>query len=174
MSDALPPIERRRLVAHTDARGSLRETWRRSSQPIDVRQALVTMSQPGALRGMHYHLRQSDLCFVAAGSVFMALLDLRTDALTKDEFWLDASESVLIPAGVAHGYATRDGATMCYLLSHEVDGSDEFGFRYDDPDAAIDWPISEPILSARDRDAGALSDAVSAVRRHLDRIARAR
>ena len=162
----IPGVERRPLVPRTDARGTLRELWRQSSQPIDLRQVLVTSSTAGALRGMHYHLRQSDLCYVTAGTVFMALLDLRSDPLVKDEFSLAESESVLIPPGVAHGYATTKGATVCYLLTEEVDGSDEFGFRYDDPGAAIGWPVSTPILSERDRDAGTLAAAVSAVRVH--------
>jgi dTDP-4-dehydrorhamnose 3,5-epimerase len=167
MDEVIRGVERRTLVPHSDARGTLRELWRRSSQPLEIRQVLVTSSNRGALRGMHYHLRQTDLCFVAVGRVFMALLDLRTEWLPKQELWLDASESLLIPAGVAHGYATTDGATVCYLLTEEVDGSDEFGFRFDDPEAAIHWPISEPTLSARDRDAGTLADAAAAVRGHF-------
>jgi dTDP-4-dehydrorhamnose 3,5-epimerase len=116
---------------------------------------------------MHYHLRQSDLCFVPAGSVFMALVDLRIDPPTKEEFWLGQAESVLIPPAVAHGYATVEGATVCYLLSEEVDASDEFGFRFDDADAAIGWPIAAPTLSTRDRDAGTLTAAAAHVREHL-------
>ena len=30
------------------------------------------------------------------------------------------------------------------------DGQDEFGIAWNDPDLAIDWGISEPIISARD------------------------
>jgi dTDP-4-dehydrorhamnose 3,5-epimerase len=121
---------------------------------------------------MHYHLRQADLCFVAAGRIFMALLDLRGDPAVKDEMWLDGSESILIPPGVAHGYATPEGATVCYLLTEEVDGSDEFGFRWDDPHAGIRWPISAPTLSARDRESRSLADAVAAARAHFARAGR--
>jgi dTDP-4-dehydrorhamnose 3,5-epimerase len=166
-NSVIPGVEKRTLVPHSDARGTLRETWRRSSQPIDVRQVLVTSSNPGALRGMHFHLRQADLCFVAVGRIFMALVDLRSDELFKDELWLDGADSILIPPGVAHGYATTDGATLCYLLTEEVDGSDEFGFRFDDPSAAIRWPVSAPTLSTRDRKAGSLAEAVAAVRARL-------
>jgi dTDP-4-dehydrorhamnose 3,5-epimerase len=163
----IPGIERRALVPHNDVRGTLRELWRRSSQPIDVRQVLVTTSTAGALRGMHYHLRQSDLCYVTSGIVFMALVDLRADPPTTEEMQLGDSESIFIPPGVAHGYATEKGATVCYLLTEEVDGSDEFGFRYDDGDAAISWPVTAPKLSDRDRNAGTLIAAAAAVRAHL-------
>ena len=163
----IPGVERRALIPHTDARGTLRELWRRSVQPIEVRQVLVTSSSPGALRGMHYHLRQADLCYVAPGRVFMALIDLRSDPPVTEEFWLDGSASLLIPPGVAHGYATEDGATVSYLLTEEVDGSDELGFRFDDPDAAIHWPIERPTVSARDLNAGTFAAAVAAVRAHF-------
>jgi dTDP-4-dehydrorhamnose 3,5-epimerase len=162
----IPGVELRPLVPHSDVRGTLREIWRRSSQPIELRQVLVTTSTAGTLRGMHYHLRQSDLCYVASGSVFMALVDLRTDPPVTEEMRLGDCESIFIPAGVAHGYATEKGATVCYLLTEEVDGSDEFGFRYDDRDAAISWPVAAPKLSDRDREAGTLVAAVAAVRVH--------
>jgi len=167
----IPGVERRALAPHSDARGTLREMWRRSSQPIEVRQVLVTSSTAGALRGMHYHLRQSDLCYVASGNIFMALVDLRSDPPLKEELELGDSESILIPPGVAHGYTTEEGAIVCYLLTEEVDGSDEFGFRYDDRDAAIRWPVAAPRLSERDRDAGTLSAAAAAVRARLGRHA---
>jgi dTDP-4-dehydrorhamnose 3,5-epimerase len=120
---------------------------------------------------MHYHLRQSDLCHVVSGTLFMALVDLRTDPPVKEELWLDNSESIFIPPGVAHGYTTENGAIVCYLLTDEIDGSDEFGFRYDDRDAAIRWPVASPRLSDRDRDAGTLAAAASAVRARLGRHA---
>jgi dTDP-4-dehydrorhamnose 3,5-epimerase len=167
-------VVRRELEPHSDARGTLRELWRRSEQPLEVRQALVTSSAPGSLRGMHYHIRQADLCYVPLGSVFMALVDLRSEPLRKEELWLGQDESILIPPGVGHGYATLDGATVCYLLTEEVDGSDEFGFRYDDPAAAIKWPLSSPILSIRDRDAGTLAAAVADVRARMDQPDRSR
>ena len=162
----IPGVERRALIPHNDVRGTLREIWRRSSQPFEVRQVLVTTSTAGALRGMHYHLRQSDLCYVTSGAIFMALVDLRADPPITEEMRLGDSESIFIPPGVAHGYATEKGATVCYLLTLEVDGADEFGFRYDDPDAAISWPVASPKLSDRDRDAGTLVAAVAAVRAH--------
>jgi len=159
----IPGVERRRLEPHPDDRGSLRELWRSSTQPLSFRQALVTTSKAGALRGMHYHLRQTDLCYVSRGRVYLALVDLRADPV-KDEFRLDESESVLIPAGVAHGYVAEVDATMCYLLTEEIDGSDEFGFRWDDPKAGIHWPIAAPILSTRDRGAPDFASALAAVR----------
>jgi len=160
----IPGVEHHALEAHSDERGTLRELWRASVRPLRIRQVLVTSSAPRALRGMHYHLRQSDLCYVSAGAVFMALVDLRRPDHRSGALWLGQGESVLIPPGVAHGYTTEQGATVMYLLTEEVDGSDEFGFRFDDPAAAIQWPVDDPRLSARDREAGAMARAVAHVR----------
>jgi len=160
-------VERRTLEPHTDERGTLREVWRGSRQPFAVRQVLATTSNAGALRGMHYHLRQADLCYVPVGRVFMALVDLRAGPHAKEELRLSDGESVLIPAGVAHGYVAEVDATVCYLLSAEVDGSDEFGFRFDDPAVGIRWPVAKPILSARDRAAGTFAAAVEDVRARM-------
>jgi dTDP-4-dehydrorhamnose 3,5-epimerase len=160
-------VERRTLEPHTDERGTLREVWRGSRQPFEVRQVLATTSRAGALRGMHYHLRQADLCYVPVGRVFMALVDLRAEPYAREELRLSDGESVLIPAGVAHGYVAEVDATVCYLLSAEVDGSDEFGFRFDDPGLGIHWPVARPILSARDRDAGTFAAAVQHIRARL-------
>jgi dTDP-4-dehydrorhamnose 3,5-epimerase len=163
----IPGVERRALEPHTDPRGTLRELWRRSVQGLELRQALVTTSGPSALRGMHYHLRQADLCHFSAGRAYMALVDLRAEVPHAEQFWLATDESLFIPPGVAHGYATVDGATLIYLLTTEIDGSDEFGFRYDDAGAGIRWPVADPILSARDQGAGTLAAAAAHVRSHL-------
>jgi dTDP-4-dehydrorhamnose 3,5-epimerase len=133
-------------------------------QPVDVRQVVVTASAPNALRGMHYHLRQSDLLYVTSGRAFVALLDLREHAAAPETFWLGNDETLLIPPGVAHGYATVESATMAYLLTKEADGTDEHGFRYDDAAAAIPWPVARPLLSSRDQNAGTLDRAIAHVR----------
>lgn len=162
----IPGVEVRRLTPHSDPRGTLREVWRSSQQPIAVRQVLVTQSKAGALRGMHYHLKQADVCYVTAGRAFMALVDLR-GPFEKMELRLGPDESVLVPPMVAHGYLAEADTTMCYLLSEEVDGSDEFGFRFDDPEAKIAWPKRDPVLSARDQGAGTMAAARAAVRERM-------
>ncbi len=53
---------------------------------------------------------------------------------------------------------------MLYLLSEEADGSDELGFRFDDPEVGIAWPVTSPTLSERDRNARSVRAAIAAVR----------
>ncbi len=173
----LPGVLRRRLTLHPDDRGSFMELWRASwTEGLDPgsgdpgpRQANLSRSAPGVLRGLHLHRRQADLWLVADGSPIVALVDLRAaiagsgpavpllvEAAPGDAFWL--------PAGVAHGFAARDPLTLIYLVTNEYDGSDELGFRWDDPDAGVPWPDRDPILSPRDAAAPSLAALLAELR----------
>ncbi len=56
-----------------------------------------------------------------------------------------------IPPGFAHGFCVMSETALfsykCTEFYHpECDG----GFRWDDPEIGIDWPVTEPILSEKD------------------------
>jgi dTDP-4-dehydrorhamnose 3,5-epimerase-like enzyme len=79
---------------------------------------------------------------------------------------LDADHRIAIPAGVAHGFLALEPLTLLYLVTNEYDGTDEHGFAWDDPVAAVPWPKAPgtpdgaPILSERDRANPALAALV--------------
>ncbi len=82
---------------------------------------------------------------------------------------LEADQSVVIPAGVAHGFLALEALEMLYLVTNEYDGADELGFAWDDPSAAVPWPremlvTDGPILSERDRANANLIDLVARLR----------
>ncbi len=66
----------------------------------------------------------------------------------------------MIPPGVAHGFLAIDPVSLLYLVTNEYDGTDEHGFAWDDPLAALEWPTDSPILSVRDSSAPSLEEAV--------------
>ncbi|MGO4777439.1 dTDP-4-dehydrorhamnose 3,5-epimerase family protein, partial [Lysobacter sp. 2RAB21] len=69
----------------------------------------------------------------------------------KRHFW--------IPEGFAHGFAVlSEKAVFTYLCTQTYDAQADAGLRWDDPDLAIDWPISEPTLSAKDQATPLLKD----------------
>jgi len=173
-----------------DSRGSFREIWREdgfgridpaqagAAPGSEVRfvQANLSASAGGVLRGLHLHQRQLDHWFVASGRAFVALVDVRpmlrgeadrplieTRELGADE-WLD------IPIGVAHGFLAIEPLELIYLVTNEYDGSDELGFAWDDPLAAVPWPAvaaspdGQPILSERDRSNPSLAELVGRLR----------
>jgi dTDP-4-dehydrorhamnose 3,5-epimerase len=199
MSDAaastLPGVRYGRLVRHGDSRGAFRELWRVSSfatldpgdtgptadvaagRPPRFVQANLSDSAVGVLRGLHFHRRQLDYWTIAAGRAFVALVDVRPmiaggPAPIVETRVLEADEWVVIPTGVAHGFLALEPLAMLYLVTNEFDGSDELGFAWDDPLAAVPWPAAgdlptpdgRPILSDRDRTNPSLRDLVRTLR----------
>ena len=168
----LPGVLRRTVAFHPDERGSFGELWRNewtASIGEPMLQANLSRSAARVLRGLHYHRRQADLWIVADGHPFIALVDVRpavegtgkavaqtVDAAPGDAFYL--------PSGVAHGFYARDPITLIYLVTSEYDGSDELGFAWDDPDVAVPWPDSSPVLSQRDATAPPLLDLIGRLR----------
>lgn len=168
------PIEgavRRRLISHVDERGAFSELWRTSwTAPLAARafvQSNLSISRPGVLRGMHFHLRQADYWIVVGGRASVGLVDLRDS--TRVPSWrpqtalleLERGEALYIPELVAHGFYAIEELSLLYLVTGEFDGSDEHGFAWDDPLAGLRWPARSPILSARDRANPPLSAAVA-------------
>ena len=164
------------IARFEDPRGSFRELWREGafgaidpaqagaplgSEPRFVQANLSTSAQ-GVLRGLHLHQHQLDHWVVAAGRAFVVLVDVRPmlrgeDRPVVETRELVADEWVDIPIGVAHGFLALEPLQLIYFVTNEYDGSDELGFAWDDPLAAVAWPPVQgtpdghPILSDRDR-----------------------
>jgi dTDP-4-dehydrorhamnose 3,5-epimerase len=175
-----------RIRRHGDSRGAFREVWRASWYPTlgpeliglpdgAFVQANVSTSSTGVLRGLHFHRRQLDHWVVLDGRALVALVDIRPMLSGGDRpivgvHRLEADEWVSIPTGVAHGFLAEEPLTLLYLVTNEFDGSDELGFAWDDPDAAVPWPRVEatvdghPILSDRDRSNPSLRELVARLR----------
>lgn len=186
----LPGVRFGAIARHGDSRGAFRELWRASSFPTlestdtgapagsETRfvQANLSTSARGVLRGLHYHRRQLDYWIVAGGRAFVALVDVRplsTEVSGRplvETRELVADDWVVIPTGVAHGFLALDNLELMYLVTNEYDGSDELGFAWDDPSAAVPWPPvagtpdGRPILSDRDRSNPSLVDLVASLR----------
>jgi len=167
------------LARHVDPRGSFRELWRASDYDADQRfvQANLSSSSAGVLRGLHLHRRQLDRWVVASGRAFVALVDVRpmleperpADVPLVETRLLAADDWVDIPTGVAHGFLAVDPLELIYLVTNEYDGSDEHGFAWDDPLAAVPWPATEgaggrPVLSDRDQTNPTLAELVATLR----------
>jgi dTDP-4-dehydrorhamnose 3,5-epimerase len=182
----LPGVTIDRLTRHADPRGSLREVWRASwyagldpglaGRPdAAFVQANASVSAVGVLRGLHLHRRQLDHWVLLEGRAVVALVDVRPmldggDRPLVETHDLGADHRLAIPAGVAHGFLAVEPLTLLYLVTNEYDGSDELGFAWDDPIAAVPWPVvagrpdGAPILSDRDRANPSLTELVARLR----------
>jgi dTDP-4-dehydrorhamnose 3,5-epimerase len=159
---ALAGVLRRSLQPIADSRGSFTELWRASlTAGLDDApfvQANLSRSRAGVLRGMHFHRRQSDLWLLIEGRALAATVDLRPlfdvrtgDSLASQIIELTPGSALFIPRLVAHGFWAVEDTTLEYLVTAEYDGTDEYGFAWNDPLAAVNWPDGHPILSERDQ-----------------------
>lgn len=163
------------IAMNEDVRGSLGELWRRSQTKTlgiaDFAQSNLSRSAAGVLRGLHFHQRQTDLWIVLDGQAHVCLVDVRESLAggsappraTSEVY--SPGDAVLIPEGVAHGFWALTAVSLLYFVTKEYDGSDEFGFAWDDPEVATSWPSDDPILSERDSAAPSLRDAIAAAQR---------
>jgi dTDP-4-dehydrorhamnose 3,5-epimerase len=51
-------------------------------------------------------------------------------------------------------------ADVAYKLTSLYDPATEAGIAWDDPDVGVEWPLHEPLLSERDKQAPRLSEVV--------------
>ena len=65
---------------------------------------------------------------------------------------------ILVPAGCANGHLVMsETAIFSYKQSEYYTGAEnQFTVRWDDPKLNIAWPIDNPILSSRDKNAKSL------------------
>ncbi|MCA1065830.1 dTDP-4-dehydrorhamnose 3,5-epimerase [Rossellomorea sp. AcN35-11] len=116
--------------------------------------------EKGVIRGLHYQLNpkaQTKLVRVASGSVYDVMVDLRHDSDTFGQ-WIgvllsdENHRQVLVPRGIAHGFCTLvPGTTVLYKVDEYYDPSLDRGIMWNDPHLNIDWPVTSPILSGKDR-----------------------
>ena len=123
-------------------------------------------SKKGVLRGLHFQWDppMGKLMRVTSGSAFLVAVDIRKGAPTLGQ-WCGVEASaenkrqVWAPAGFARGFCVlSDFAEVQYKCTGVYNSKAESGIRWDDPQIGIRWPVSDPVLSEKDRDAQALSD----------------
>ncbi|WP_141618125.1 dTDP-4-dehydrorhamnose 3,5-epimerase [Myxococcus sp. AB036A] len=124
-------------------------------------------SAKGTLRGLHFQEPQAQgkLVQVLAGAVYDVAVDVRRGSRTFGQ-WVAAELSsdnrrqLWIPPGFAHGFCVvSDSADFHYKCTALYAPETERSVVWNDPDLAIPWPVSEPLLSPKDAQAPRLRDA---------------
>jgi dTDP-4-dehydrorhamnose 3,5-epimerase len=149
-------IERFPLTRHHDERGWFAELVRASQLPKAIKQANLSFSRKGVIRGLHYHERgQDDLFVCLQGMVRVVVLDRETGETFTEDIGDDNPVALYVPGRHAHGYEALTDCLFCYLVTEEYDASapDEHGVSWDDARVRHLWSTSSPTLSERDRSA---------------------
>ncbi len=129
-------------------------------------QANVSRSVKGVLRGLHYQWPhpQGKLVSVLEGEVYDVAVDIRRGSPTFGRWaaavlTADNKRHFWIPEGFAHGFCVlSDSAVFTYQCTALYDPAADAGIRWNDGDIAVDWPVSDPQLSAKDARAPFLAD----------------
>lgn len=148
-----------------DERGFLTETYKESifaEQGIDMKfvQDMHSFSTKGVLRGLHYQASpyaQGKLIQVISGSIWDVVVNIEPESPYYGKW-----ESVVlsggnryvlwVPPGFAHGFVTlSEAALIAYKCTSEYSKSHEKGIRWDDPMIDIRWPVTDVIISDKDK-----------------------
>jgi dTDP-4-dehydrorhamnose 3,5-epimerase len=141
------------LVRHTDERGWFAELIKASELPKPIRQANLSRSKRGVIRGLHYHERgQDDLFVCLEGMVRVVVLDRETDEVFTIDIGDDNPVAVYVPGIHAHGFEALTDCLFAYLVTEEYDreNPDEHSVPWDDERVRHLWSTQSPTLSARD------------------------
>lgn len=159
-------------AVHGDDRGFFYESWNAQrfgahGLPTRFVQHNVSRSQRGVLRGLHYQWPnhpQGKLVSVLEGEVYDVAVDIRRGSPTFGQhaaavLSADNKRHFWIPEGFAHGFLVlSETALFTYLCTAPYDRASDNALRWDDPALAIDWPLAEVSLSAKDAGAPLLAD----------------
>jgi dTDP-4-dehydrorhamnose 3,5-epimerase len=169
----IPDIALIEPEVHGDERGFMvetfrAETWRDLGADADFVQENHSRSGARILRGIHFQTSpgQAKLVRCARGRIWDVVVDLRRDSPTYRRWeghQLDDENhrQLFVPVGFGHGFCVlSDEADVTYKLSSYYDPATEAGIAWDDPEVGIEWPVSDPVLSERDRSAPHLAEVM--------------
>jgi dTDP-4-dehydrorhamnose 3,5-epimerase len=112
------------------------------------------------LRGIHGDSKSWKLVTVLSGKVFQVVVDCRPKSetyLNHFSIILNSKEpcSILLPPGFGNGFLSLTSNSIYHYklayLGQYSDADVQFTYCWSDPRIAIDWPVSNPILSERDK-----------------------
>lgn len=155
---------------HGDARGFFSESWNQKRMQdaqidLDFVQDNHSLSmQTNTLRGLHYQTpphAQAKLVRCGRGRLLDVAVDIRKGSPTFGqhigvELSFENGKQLLIPAGFAHGFVTREDETeIVYKCSDYYSPDCDRALHWNSCD--IDWELtSDPILSDKDNAAEGL------------------
>lgn len=145
-----------------DHRGEFMEVWngRQYDLPEFV-QDNVSRSRRGVLRGLHFQHPngQGKLVTAVHGEIFDVAVDIRRGSPTFGRWWgtilsAENNRQLWVPEGFAHGFAAlAEDSIVTYKCTAYYSPEDVWSLHWNDPAVGIDWPVSDPVLSDKDRNA---------------------
>ena len=119
----------------------------------------VFSKESNIIRGLHYQIDrpQGKLIHVVSGAIKDIAVDVRVGSPDFGKSFAATLTSenhkmLYVPEGFAHGYLVLEQNTIVhYKCTSYYHAESEYGVRWDDPDINIDWGITDPVLSKKDK-----------------------
>jgi len=157
---------------HADERGFFARTFAAAEfgavglEPGVIECSVSFNRERATLRGMHLQrapFGEAKLVRCTRGSIWDVAVDVRPRSpmfgeWAAAELDADRGQAMYLPPGFAHGFITLEPACeVFYQTSQPYSVEASTGFRWDDPEASISWPIEPAMMSERDRNLPSLA-----------------
>lgn len=143
------------IQAFHDQRGWFAESYQESKfSELGIKERFVqdniSFSKKGTLRGLHYQKAphaQGKLVYVAHGSVYDVVVDLRKDQPTfGDHFCIELTWenhlALYAPPGFAHGFLALEDTVFCYKCTTPYVPGAEAGIHWNGK-FGLEWAINK-------------------------------
>ena len=113
----------------------------------------------GTLRGMHRQVpphAEAKLVRCTRGAIVDVAVDVRPESHTYGKHVMvqlsaDNHRALFLPPSVAHGFQTlADNTEVLFQVSGCYEPDEEQGFRWDEPEFGIEWPLRVSVISEKD------------------------
>ena len=113
----------------------------------------------GTLRGIHRQVPpnvEAKLVRCTRGAIAAVAVDVRPESSNYGDHVMvqlsaDNRRALFLPPFIAHGFQTlADNTEVLYQVSGAYASEEEQGFRWDEPQFGIDWPLPVSVISDRD------------------------
>jgi dTDP-4-dehydrorhamnose 3,5-epimerase len=113
----------------------------------------------GTLRGLHRQVpphAEAKLVRCTRGAIVDVAVDVRPESSTYGKHVMvqlsaDNRRALFLPPFVAHGFQTlADNTEVFYQMSGRYEPGAGQGFRWDEPEFEIDWPLPVTVISDKD------------------------
>ena len=158
-----------------DSRGWFMETYNESKLreagipvPAFVQDNQSYSAQRGIVRGLHCQLppfAQTKLIRRTRGEIEDVIVDVRRGSPSYGKHFkvlltAQNKRQLYIPKGFLHGFVTRtDDVEVQYKVDAYYNKPADRSVRFDDPAFGIDWGVSDPVLSEKDKNAPLFADS---------------
>jgi dTDP-4-dehydrorhamnose 3,5-epimerase len=127
---------------------------------FNVAQTSVAYSYArGTLRGIHRQVPPNAVATLVRctrGAIAGVAVDVRPESSTYGRHVMvqmsaDNRRALFLPPYVAHGFQTlADNTEVLYQVSDVYDTAEEQGFRWNEPEFGIEWPLAVTVISEED------------------------